>query len=224
MLHGGVGILRTMPAPGEEDFADFRRQTVALGLPWPAGQHYGDYLRGLDRENPAALAVLQAATSLFRGAGYLPFDVERGMPAPADPVQAAIAAPYAHATAPLRRLVDRWSLVICAALSAGEPVPDWARESLAELPAIMGASARLAVELDAASLNRVEAAMLRGSVGARFPATVLSLRGERARIQLADPVVTAECAAPRHPSPGSVITVVLRSADISTGSVAFEAV
>ena len=29
--------------------------------------------------------------------------------------QAAIAAPYAHATAPLRRLVDRWSLTIALA-------------------------------------------------------------------------------------------------------------
>ncbi len=224
MLGGGVGILRTMPAPSAEEVADFRRQSVALGLPWPLEQSYGDYLRGIERDDPQALAVLQAATSLFRGAGYQAFDVERGMPAPADPVQSAIAAPYAHATAPLRRLVDRWSLVICAALCAGEPVPAWARDSLPTLPAIMGASGRLASELDSASVNRVEAAMLSGRVGARFPATVLSLRGDSARIQLADPVVTAECAAPRHPSPGSRITVVLRSADVATGSVRFEAV
>ncbi|WP_335339027.1 ribonuclease catalytic domain-containing protein [Microterricola viridarii] len=141
MLDGGVGILRTMPAPGPEEFATFRLQTVALGLPWPAEQHYGDYLRDLQQDDPAALAVLQAATTLFRGAGYQAFDVERGLPAPADPVQSAIAAPYAHTTAPLRRLVDRWSLVICAALCAGEPVPGWARDSLGELPGIMGRAA-----------------------------------------------------------------------------------
>ncbi|WP_335339026.1 hypothetical protein [Microterricola viridarii] len=73
-------------------------------------------------------------------------------------------------------------------------------------------------------MNRVEAAMLSGSVGRRFPATVLSLHGDNARVQVAEPLATAECAAPRHPSPGSVITVVLRSADIATGSVAFDAV
>ena len=224
MLDGGVGILRTMPAPGPDEFTTFRRQTVALGLPWPAEQHYGDYLRGLQRDDPTTLAVLQAATSLFRGAGYQAFDVERGMPAPADPVQSAIAAPYAHTTAPLRRLVDRWSLVICAALCAGEPVPGWARDSLSALPGIMGASGRLAAELDSASVNRVEAAMLSGSVGLRFQATVLSARGDSARIQLAEPVVTAECVARRHPSPGSVITVLLRSADVATGSAHFEAV
>lgn len=224
MLEGGVGILRTMPAPGDEEFASFRRQTVALGLPWPVAQHYGDYLRALDRQNPAALAVLQAATSLFRGAGYVAFDTAAGQPPPRDTIQSAIAAPYAHTTAPLRRLVDRWSLVICAALCAGESVPEWARRSIAELPSIMAASARRAADLDAASINRVEAALLSDDVGRRFEATVLSLRGDTARVQLASPAVTAECRSPRHPSPGSRVSVLLRAADIATGSVHFEAV
>lgn len=224
MLEGGVGILRTMPAPSPEDFETFRRQTTALGVPWPSEQSYGDYLRELDRDNPASLAVLQAATSLFRGAGYVAFDGAAGKPAPTDTVQSAIAAPYAHTTAPLRRLVDRWSLVICAALNAGEPVPDWARESLAELPAAMAASSRRASELNSASINRVEAALLSDSIGQRFEATVLSLRGDSARVQLSDPAVTAECHAPRHPSPGTRISVLLISADIASGSVRFEAV
>lgn len=225
MLDGGVGVLRTMPVPGEEEFASFRRQTEALGLPWRVGQSYGDYLRELDREDPIALAVLQAATGLFRGAGYLAFDAEvDDMPVPtADAaVQSAIAAPYAHTTAPLRRLVDRWSLVICEALCAGRSVPVWARASLRSLPSIMSASSRRASELDSASLNRVEAALLSDSVGQRFDATVLSVRGDKARIQLTEPVVIAECVAPGHPSPGSIISVLLRSADIATGSVQFE--
>ena len=167
MIDGGVGILRTMPAPGDEEFASFRRQTVALGLPWPDSQPYEEYLRALDRQNPAALAVLQAATSLFRGAGYVAFDTAAGRPAPHDTIQSAIAAPYAHATAPLRRLIDRWSLVICAALCAGDAVPEWARRSLTELPSIMAASARRAADLDSASINRVEAALLSDDVGRR---------------------------------------------------------
>lgn len=224
MLDGGVGILRTMPAPSPEDFETFRRQTMALDVPWPDEQSYGDYLRELDRDNPASLAVLQAATSLFRGAGYVAFDVAAGRPAPTDTVQSAIAAPYAHTTAPLRRLVDRWSLVICAALNAGQTVPDWARVSLTELPAAMAASSRRASELNSASINRVEAALLSDSIGQRFEATVLSLRGDSARVQLSEPVVTAECRAPRHPSPGTRISVLLVSADIASGSVRFEAV
>lgn len=224
MLAGGVGILRTMPAPSTEEYETFRTQTGALGLPWPRGQSYGDYLRELDRDDPTALAVLQAATSLFRGAGYVAFDVAAGTAIPSETEQSAIAAPYAHTTAPLRRLVDRWVLVICAALCAGAAVPQWARDSLSELPRIMAASSRRASELDSASINRVEAALLSDSIGQHFEATVLSVRGNTARVQLAEPAVTAECVAPQHPAPGSRITVMLVTAEIASGTVRFEAV
>ena len=129
MLDGGVGILRTMPAPDDETLHNFRRQVAALGCPWPIEQAYGEYLRGLDPAQPKALAAVHAATSLFRGAGYTAFDGEL----PEERLQAAVAAPYAHATAPLRRLVDRFVLVTCEALVAGRPVPEWVREALPSL-------------------------------------------------------------------------------------------
>ena len=73
----------------------------------------------LDPATPAHLAVLHESTVLFRGAGYTAFD---GAP-PEPRVHAAVAAPYAHVTAPLRRLVDRFGLEVCASLTAGVPVP-----------------------------------------------------------------------------------------------------
>ena len=119
MLDGGVGILRTMP-PAQPDAIDrLRRQARALGTPWPEDQPYGDYLRMLDGTDPAHLAILHAASSLFRGAGYTPFDGA----SPAETSQSAVGAPYAHVTAPLRRLVDRFGLAICEAHSAGSPCP-----------------------------------------------------------------------------------------------------
>ncbi|MFP3590130.1 hypothetical protein SCB29_41955, partial [Paraburkholderia sp. SIMBA_055] len=78
-------------------------------------------------------AVMQAATALFRGAGYEAFDGE----VPEQTVQSAIAAPYSHATAPLRRLVDRFVLAICEAEANGTEIPGWAREALPQLPKIM---------------------------------------------------------------------------------------
>lgn len=219
MLGAGVGILRTMPSPDDERLAAFRRQTVALGLPWPEDESYGEYLRRLDRADPVALAVLQAASGLFRGAGYAAFD---GAP-PAETMQAALAAPYAHVTAPIRRLVDRWGLVVCEAIVAGREVPAWARASLAELPAIMAASEQRAGRLGAESIARVEAALLRDRVGERFTATVLELRGERAVFQLETPAVTASCPAPADAAPGGAIEVVLEAADIGTGTVRFGA-
>lgn len=220
MLDARVGILRTMPPPSPDAIVAFRAQTVALGLPWDEGQDYGEYLRTLDHAQPRAAAVLQAATSLFRGAGYVAMDGD----APADPQQAAIAAPYAHVTAPLRRLVDRWGLVICEALCARSPVPSWARDSLGTLPSIMGNSSRLAAQLDAGAVDRVEAALLSSRVGDRLEATVLAIRNGGVLVQLDDPAVTASAPRPDGVGPGDRIHLRLVAADIATGRVVFEAI
>ena len=89
------------------------RPTASSCAPWTA-------------TDPKHLALIHEATSLFRGAGYTPFDGT----VPEEPEHAAVAYPYAHVTAPLRRLVDRFGLAICEALSAGAEVPGWAREAL----------------------------------------------------------------------------------------------
>ena len=130
MIDAKVGILRTMPPPDEGSVARFRRQAKALGVDWPRSQRYGDFIRGLDLDDPRQLALVHEAASLFRGASYTTFDGE----VPAQPLHAAVAAPYAHVTAPLRRLVDRYGLVVCAAVCAGEDVPSWVLEALPALP------------------------------------------------------------------------------------------
>jgi exoribonuclease R len=215
MMNARVGILRTMPPAEQAAVDEFRHRARLLGLPWKSGVSYGDYLRRLDRTEPHALAVLQAATTLFRGAGYHAFDGS----APEQPMQAAIAAPYAHVTAPLRRLVDRFVLVICAAACSGRPVPDWARAALPELPKIMAASDQLAQRLDSGAMDRVEAALLDDRVGDVFEAVVLSRDDKKARIQLAEPAVTASLAAPGEP--GEQIRVRLEAVQIATGTTEF---
>ena len=74
MLDGKVGILRTMPPGRRRVDRPLPSPDAALGHPWPEDQRYGDYLRDLDGSNPKHLAILHAAASLFRGAGYTPFD------------------------------------------------------------------------------------------------------------------------------------------------------
>jgi len=218
MVDAKIGVLRTMPEPDEKAFNTFRRQTEALGRPWTSGA-YGAYLRTLDRADPMSLPVLDAAASLFRGAGYLTFDGS----VPADIEQGAIAAPYAHATAPLRRLVDRWSLAICLAVSRGEEVPTWARDSLSELPGLMEESGRRASKLNAETINHVETALMMPLVGSAIEATVIELRGDgqRAAIQIADPAVTASAPVPAGTKPGSTVSVQLVRADIARGELEF---
>ena len=77
------------------------------------------------RPSRGEAAMLNACTTLFRGAGYQAFS--GGVPEEAE--HAALAIDYAHVTAPLRRLVDRYAGEICVALCADQPVPDWVLRS-----------------------------------------------------------------------------------------------
>jgi len=169
MVAGRVGILRTLPEPEGTGVAYFRRRARALGREWEAGVHYGDFLRSLDLADPRQLALMHHAAALFRGAGYTAFDGE----VPAEHVQAAIAAPYAHATAPLRRLVDRFVLVVCDHLLRGEPVPSGVRQALPLLPELMQRSGQLASRVERAAIDTVEAALLAGRIGGLFSAVVI---------------------------------------------------
>lgn len=215
MLDGGVGILRTMPPPSDEAVQRFRSQAATLGTPWPDDERYGDYLRRLDTSDRQQLAIMHAAASLFRGAGYAAFDGEP----PEQTVQAAVAAPYTHVTAPLRRLVDRFALVVCAALSAGQPVPEWARAALPELPGIMASTGSTTGQVESQSLNVVEAAVLAAHVGEVFEATVLAAGEGRGTIQLIEPAVTARCTGTI--SAGQLVRARLVTAEVSTGTVEF---
>ncbi|CAN5289990.1 RNB domain-containing ribonuclease [soil metagenome] len=217
MLDGGVGILRTMPAPFTDTLEHFRTQVAALGCPWPKEQPYWEYLRVLDRDSASGLAAIHAAASLFRGAGYTAFDGAL----PENTTQAAVAAPYAHATAPLRRLVDRFVLVTCEALVAGRPVPQWVREALPTLPKIMGRSDGVASRLEHASVDAIEAALLTDRVGSVFDAVVISAKEGGGIIQLTDPVVTANIEG--AVTAGETVRATLVTADIASGTTLFRA-
>ncbi|MDQ1571042.1 MAG: hypothetical protein QOF79_1716 [Actinomycetota bacterium] len=218
MLKAGIGILRTMPEPQQFAVDRFRRQTTALGHPWREGQAYGDYLRTLETADPRHLAIMHAAGSLFRGAGYTAFDgsVPEGL------TQAAVAASYSHTTAPLRRLVDRFVLIVCDAICAGTDVPGWARESLPDLPGLMEHSSQVTSQFEHRALDAVEAALLSTRVGETFEATVISLSKTGGSIQLTEPAVTAHCDG--QLMAGAVVRAKLVRADIATGTTTFELV
>jgi exoribonuclease R len=217
MLDARVGILRTMPPPDEGSGARFRRQARSLGVDWPTALPYGDFIRGLDLTDPRQLALLHEAATLFRGAAYTSFD---GQP-PEQPVHAAVAAPYAHVTAPLRRLVDRYGLVLCAAIGAGEDVPGWVREALPRLPETMQEGDRRARAVERESTDAVEAAVMASRIGDEFPADVVDVDGKRGvlTVQLSDPAIVA--AARGDVKLGRQVRVRVESADISTGKIGF---
>lgn len=225
MLYGEVGIVRTLPPASHSAIARLRRTAAALRLDWRAEVLYPDFVRSLDPGTPAGAAMLTACTSLLRGAGYVAFD--GGVPANIE--HAALACEYAHTTAPLRRLVDRYSGEIAVALCADQPVPDWVRARLRGLPKEMDEADRRAHQFDGAVLSLVEAGTLASSVGETFVGVVTEVAADNpaaGSLVLRDPAVEARVrTADGSALPlGREITARLVEADVATRVVRFEPV
>lgn len=213
MLRHKVGILRTMPDPDPRDLKRFRREAQGLGITWPEGMTYGQFLRTLDRDDPRHLALIHSATSLFRGAAYTAFDGE----VPDQPKHSAVANPYAHTTAPLRRLVDRFVLALCEALCAGSEVPAWVREAMPTIPEIMAEGDRRARSVERACTDAVEAAELVAFVGQQIDGVVVEADDRGTVVQLRHPAVVQR--ATGSAKAGDAVTVTVVAADVPTGTV-----
>ena len=229
MVECGVGILRTLPPARPEDYARLRRVAAALGIDWPAAQPYPELVRGLDHAIPAHAAFMEQAMSLFRGSGYLAFGVG-GVAVPADDdasdseeaVHSAIAARYAHVTAPLRRLVDRYGEEVCIAACAQAPVPEWVLQALPDLPGVMEQTGKRARAIGRGALTALEALVLRGHEGEVFDGVITSERDGRGELVLAEPAVVTEIRAGKRASDsglpvGERVRVRLLSADPASG-------
>ncbi len=218
MLKAGVGILRTLPPAEDHAINRLRRTAQGLGISWPQKVSYPDFVRGLKASVPREAAMLNACTTLFRGAGYDSFTDG----APKEAEHAAIAAPYAHVTAPLRRLVDRYAGELCVALSAGEPVPAWVLDALDDLPSEMEDSARRAGKYERGIVDLVEAMVLAPHIGQSFNGVLIDVDPDRraGRLQVPDPAVEARVKGSRLKLGGEV-TATLVAADLVKGSVDF---
>lgn len=221
MLEGKVGVLRTLPPPDPRDVARLRRVAKGLRIDWPDAMDYPELIRSLDRSVAAHQAMAVAATRLLRGSGYAAFDGEL----PEHTQHSAIAASYAHVTAPLRRLGDRYTGEVCVALCAGRPVPDWVRAALPDLPKTLQDSARRAHTYERAILDVLEAGLLQGRVGEEFAGVVTSVdeKDDRRGVLLVEAVgVEAPLVSTSGPLPlGTEVTARLTAADLGARKVEF---
>ena len=139
---------------------------------------------------PPARCCSTSRPARCRGAGYTAFDGE----VPRDPVHAAVASPYAHVTAPLRRLADRQANEILPRArrrhrAAGLGPRRRCRAGRDDGGRPPGASAAL----ERAIIDGAEAVVLAPASARRSRPRSIAVDAKRSRatIQLADPAVIA---------------------------------
>ena len=221
MVYARVGLLRTLPPPDPRDVQRLHRTAKALKIEWPAEQLYPDFIRSLDPAKPSHAAMVVACTRLLRGSGYVGFNGET----PEQPEHSALASEYAHVTAPLRRLGDRYAGEVCLALCAGTEVPSWVLEKLDVLPKTLQSSAYKAHQYENAVLDLVEAAVLHPHVGETFSGVVVQVdEDDRASgdVVIQEPAIEGTLRSSKSLPLGRDVDVRLVEADTQKRSVRFE--
>jgi exoribonuclease R len=132
-----------------------------------------------------------------------------------------MAATYAHATAPLRRLADRYVVRCALAVANGQPVPRAVTDAFARLPKVMGRADGRASQINHAAIDLAEAVMLRGREGEAFQSVVTDFVDHGVRVQLAGmPVVATVKASGLRQGEGLRLRLV--SADPNQRRIVFE--
>ncbi|MFD7627681.1 RNB domain-containing ribonuclease [Streptomyces sp. NPDC059851] len=213
MLDSGTGILRTQPPAPNHEVARLRLIAQDLNIDWQHHVSYADLIRRLDPQDQKHAAFLHEATGLLEKSVYTPFRDHR---LPEFTLHAAIAAPYAHCTAPLRRLVDRYAGELCVAACADQAPPSWVLAALDGLPDVMARGK--GGKVDRRSVDLVEAAVLMHRVGEVFDATVIDTdkeldRPREGKVHLADPAVLGKVRSAAALVLGASVRATLKRAD-----------
>jgi exoribonuclease R len=226
----GVGLFRDLDDPSKRDVVMLRRTAKALGVAWADQEPLRDLLRRLRPHEPGdasfSIALRRAGGGaryrFYRADGSGALRAEGKTGTPKGPWHAAMGAPYVHATAPLRRLADRYVLDLAVAIQAGTSSVDFA-EPLTRLPPVMDAVGMRASKIDRACIDLVEAVVMVGREGEVFDGAVVESDPEHAVVHL-----TAEGIRVRLPlpgcSPGDTIRLRLDTADTTKGAVMFSRV
>ena len=206
LLAHHTGLFRVMAPPDQPAIRRLRFTARAFGLVWPEAETLGQFQKNLSANDPREAAFMLAARRAGVGASYAPY--EPGVV----PWHVAMAATYAHATAPLRRLADRYVVRAALAIANGQPVPDAVTQAFAKLPPVMARADALGGQIERAVVDLAEAVMLKGCEGRVFPAIVTDVDERGARMQLRDQPVVARIAA-HAIQPGDAITARLVATD-----------
>ncbi len=217
LYQAGTGLFRVMPDVDERRYRKLRHSARAFGLVWPNDVPLATFERSLPRHDPRTSAFLIAVRRAAGGAGYAPFDPEHR------PWHSAVAATYAQATAPLRRLQDRYVIEAALAVANGRSVPEAILAGFDRLPKAMSQGDQRANQAERQALDLAEAVVLSGREGEIFEAVVVDEGEWGVEVQISDPAVLARMNA-RRVDPGDDLRVRLVVADPVRRHIEFERV
>jgi exoribonuclease R len=212
-----TGVFRVMDEVDERRTGWLRRFAQAFGLDWPRGIELADFVRELPKQDPRTSAFLLAVRRASGGASYEVYQPDQR------PWHSAVAATYAHATAPLRRLQDRYVIEAALAIGNGREVPDEIAAAFDALPRAMARGEQRANRVERQALELAEAVVLSGREGDTFPAVVIDEGEQGVDFQVTEPAVLGRVSA-RHVDPGDEIRVRVVSVDVENAQVVYERV
>ncbi|MBK5332229.1 MAG: RNB domain-containing ribonuclease [Ilumatobacteraceae bacterium] len=212
-----TGLFRVMSEPDQRAEQRLRHTARAFDIEWPATTTLRDFARSLNERDPKPAALLMAIRRAGGGASYVPFTAGQR------PWHAAMAATYAHGTAPLRRLADRYVVMAALAVANGNPVPERIVAAFPKLPDVMKRSDDTANQIERATVDLAEVALLSAQTKRTFAAIVTDVDDRGARFQLCELPVVARVDA-HHLSPGDDLRVRVVSTDIPGRTAKFERV
>ena len=218
MIEAKSGLFRVMPEPDEHREHALRRMANALGISWPDNVTLRSLMPSLDPTNLQHKKLLVEARKAGRGASYALYDATK------PPWHSALAASYAHATAPMRRLADRYVLEHVLALTSGDSTVE-TLAALAQMPILMAKADGRASAADRAIIDLVEALEVEGRVGEEFDGLVLESGSGGLVVQVVEPPVRSRVrlgSIAVNPSAGEHVKVRLTAVDVEARSVTFE--
>jgi exoribonuclease R len=215
LLAARTGLFRVMPEPDQKAVMRLRQSARALGLDWPEESTLAQFEKALNPADSSHAAFLLAVRRASGGASYIPYR-EGTLP-----WHAPMAATYTHATAPLRRLADRYVVRAALAIANGQALPAAVTAAFETLPVVMARADSRDGQIDRAVVSLAEALVLQGQEGRSFEAMVTDTDDHGLRIQLCDMPVTARVPA-RSGKPGDRIRVRLTATDPLQHTINFE--
>jgi exoribonuclease R len=200
-----IGLFRNMAEPAPQAISRLRYEAQALGIEWSRHEKLRDLLKRLD---PDDVTVQRFSILARRAGGRAEYAIYTSTNSP---WHSAIASVYAHGTAPMRRLADRYVLELTLKLYAGQSIEERDRDKLNSLAPIMTSSDLRSRNVERAIIDLIEAVSLQDRIGEIIDAEVVDADSQI--VQTLDSAIRSRAARIGSAENGDIIQVRIDEAD-----------